>query len=332
MNPGERVNLRSVGDMNAAIQRNLWRIPADTSLVVGVPRSGLLAANLLALYLNLPITDVDGFLDGRLLAAGKRRLRMDDQRSPLQRGSRILVVDDCVSQGTEMAKVRERLRPVSHQYDITYLAVYSFPEGVHRVDLAFDVVPRPAAFEWSLFHSAVLGRACLDIDGVLCVDPTPDEDDDGENYSEFLANARPLMLPTTTVGTLVTSRLEHYRAATEAWLEEHDVAYNRLVMMDHSTADDRRRANRQAHFKAKVYRDTKALLFIESSPGLAHQIAQLAGKPVLAYGTGELAVPSLRDRVQVRVQRLGWHVRRVRRAPRKLASRLRSRGLKNRAK
>ena len=49
----------------------------------------------------------------------------------------------------------------------------------------------------------------MDIDGVLCADPTPEENDDGEKYRHFLLNAPPLFIPKVTIGTLVTSRLEN---------------------------------------------------------------------------------------------------------------------------
>ena len=38
------MHYRSISDMNDAIVRNLHRLPRDIDLVVGVPRSGILAA------------------------------------------------------------------------------------------------------------------------------------------------------------------------------------------------------------------------------------------------------------------------------------------------
>lgn len=63
----------------------------------------------------------------------------------------------------------------------------------------------------------------MDIDGVLCADPTPEENDDGEKYRHFLLNTPPLFIPKVTIGTLVTSRLEKYRPETEAWLQKNHV-------------------------------------------------------------------------------------------------------------
>ena len=58
------MNYRSVNDLNHCIVANLHRLPRDIDLVVGIPRSGVLAASLIALHLNLPLVDLDGFIEG----------------------------------------------------------------------------------------------------------------------------------------------------------------------------------------------------------------------------------------------------------------------------
>ena len=52
-------------------------------------------------------------------------------------------------------------------------------------------------------HHLWLASACVDIDGVLCIDPTAEENDDGPRYREFLSCAKPLYLPTVPVGALL---------------------------------------------------------------------------------------------------------------------------------
>lgn len=308
--------LRTIADMNSTILGHLSEVPPDVELVAGVPRSGLLAATMVALHLNLPLTDVEGLVEGRLLSAGKRPLRHGPTDGLLEESRHVLVVDDCVSQGTELARTRRLLAELPHRF--TFLAIYAFPGGAKRADLTFEIVPRPAAFEWSLFHSEVLKHVCLDIDGVLCRDATSVEDDDGERYREFLTSVEPLLRPTAPARALITSRLERYRPETEAWLAQHDVQYGELIMMDHPTAQERRRSARQAVFKAKAYQRTGALLFVESNPGQAHQIAQLSGKPVLAIATGQVERPTWQARLAVRAQRIRWWSRRLRRVPRKV--------------
>lgn len=317
---GTTVHVRTIADMNAAVVSNLHRIPSDVDLVVGIPRSGLLAATMVALHLNLPLTDLDGFLEGRIFTTGKRPLRKSASPSLDDRPLSVLVVDDVVSVGTEMDRVRHRMERDSSQHSYCYLAVFGFPGRPGRADLILEEVPRPMVFEWSFLHSTALDRVCLDIDGIICVDPTSEEDDGGDGYRRFLAEARPLFLPTATARALVTSRPESARAATMAWLERHGVTYRELHMMPDLAPGVKRRQADVASFKASVYGETDAVLFVESNPGLADMIAQQAGKPVLALTNNSVKKPSLIVKARLRWQAALWRVRRLRRAPKKVLS------------
>ncbi len=50
------MNYRNIDDLNHCILQHLSILPRDFDLIVGIPRSGMFPANLLALYLNLPVT------------------------------------------------------------------------------------------------------------------------------------------------------------------------------------------------------------------------------------------------------------------------------------
>jgi uncharacterized HAD superfamily protein len=82
------------------------------------------------------------------------------------------------------------------------------------------------------------------------------------------------------VGTLVTSRLERYRGITEEWLKANEIEYGRLVMLDLDTAEERRRLKAHAPFKARVFLDVGAALFVESEEWQARTIHLLTEKPV----------------------------------------------------
>ena len=47
------MNYRNIDDLNHCILQHLSILPRDFDLIVGIPRSGMFPANLLALYLNL---------------------------------------------------------------------------------------------------------------------------------------------------------------------------------------------------------------------------------------------------------------------------------------
>ena len=62
------INYRSIKDLNDTIKGSLSRVPKDICLIVGIPRSGLLAANLLALHLNLPLADIERLKEGKIIS------------------------------------------------------------------------------------------------------------------------------------------------------------------------------------------------------------------------------------------------------------------------
>ena len=112
------MNYRSVADLNEAIKRSITQLPQDLDIIVGIPRSGLLAANLLALYLDLPLADVEGLCKGRILATGRR---FDEKRIPdfSNKDLKVLVVDDSVNSGSQMEKVKKQIesaKPVSYTH------------------------------------------------------------------------------------------------------------------------------------------------------------------------------------------------------------------------
>jgi len=308
---------RSVADMNEVILRGLPRVPRDVDLVVGIPRSGLLAANMIALYMNRPLTDLKGLRDRRLLGKGKRKMP-GEGGDVFSTARKILIVDDCVSQGTEMRKARAFIQELGLTDKAVFLTVFSFPEHPDEADIALEIIPRPMCFQWSFLHTPELKFFALDIDGLICRDATKEEDDDGENYLRFLEHADPLLLPTHPVGWLVTSRLEKYREPTEAWLKKHGVEYGELIMLDVPTQADRERSGVHAEFKAEAYKRTGAILFVESCPKMAEDIAKLADLPTMCLTTNRLiGSPSMEAR-EITLLKQRHFVRRVKRGIKKI--------------
>src|ERR1700730_10208870 len=242
------MNYRSVADLDDQIVNWLGKLPSDIELIVGVPRSGMLVANLLALHLNLPMTDVEGLLQGRMIHAGAR-FQCNDMPALLSTKRRILVVDDSVLDGNQLKIVKERIESAGIHHDILYAAPYVAPGKEHHVDFFIEVLSLPRCFEWNLMHHKLfLENTCMDIDGVLCRDPKEADNDDGTKYECFVREAEPLYLPSHPVANLVTCRLEKYRAATDEWLTHHGVRYGRLFMMDYPDMAARRHAGSYASF------------------------------------------------------------------------------------
>lgn len=284
------MNFRTFDDMSSALTKKLNLVPRDVDLIVGIPRSGLIPANILALHLNLPLTDLDGLLSGRMLGKGRTRSHTK-QRVTVEECRKVLVIDDSLWTGKTIDMAKQKIDEANIPQEIIYAAVYVTENTKDKIDLYFDICPFPRMFEWNFMHHGYLENACIDVDGVLCADPTSQENDDGTKYLEFLENAQPLFLPTLPVGYLVTSRLEKYRPQTEAWLKKYGIEYQKLFMLNLPDGETRRALNCHATFKSRIYRQTKSIIFIESELKQAKDIAKYSNKPVLCIETRRLIYP-----------------------------------------
>ena len=274
------MNYKSVSDLSSDILQNIHRFPRDIDLIVGVPRSGLLVANLIALILNLQITDVDGLLSDHIISSGATKTRyLGGGIRHISECKKILVVEDTVYTGASLLSAKKRIEASHLSCEVLYFAAYVFPGKESLVDLYLQSLSGPRVFEWNLFHSGIIENSCVDIDGVLCVDPTEDENDDGERYRYFLEHAVPKIIPTRRIKCIVSSRLAKYRAETEKWLEKNHISYDKLFLLD-STAEERRTKGLHAVYKAEIYKQSNCNLFIESAASQAIRIHNDTGKPV----------------------------------------------------
>ena len=296
---------RNVRQINQCIVDNLHKIPPDVNLIVGVPRSGMVPALMLSLYLDLPLTDLQGLIDGRTMRGGDRTRHI-----PQAQERKALIVDDAIFTGKQFAEVRAEVTAANLDLEVLYCCVYARPDRVGEVDLYFEELPGEKwLFEWNKFNHGIVPSMCVDMDGVLCRDPLPEEDDDGERYLHFIRSAEPKFRPRRKLGWIVTSRLEKYRAETVAWLERHGIEYGELCMMNLPTLADRTPGKSIAH-KAKVYSETPSSLFVESTLGQSNEICRLTGRPVLCTQNGELIRSSGLRGAAGRFGRLWQRVRR----------------------
>lgn len=273
------MNYKNFSDLSADIRDNFHKIQSsDFDLIVGIPRSGMIPAYMIGLHLNAHITDLNGLLENKPLTKGITR-NSKKQISNAWDAEKILLVDDSVSSGLSMQETLKKI-PLQIQSKLTKLAIYSDKKNRKDVDIFFVYLPHPRIFEWNIFHHSITKNACLDIDGVLCVDPLETDNDDDQKYLDFIQNAPPLFIPSSKVFALVTSRLSKYRRETETWLKKYNIEYEHLIMLENTTAEERREKGLHAPHKANFYKNCKADLFIESDSNQAAKIAHLAKKPV----------------------------------------------------
>jgi uncharacterized HAD superfamily protein/orotate phosphoribosyltransferase len=279
------INTRTVADLDRVIRANLHKLPTDLSLVVGIPRSGMLPAGLIASYLNVPLTDLSGLLAGHLGGTGFRHLKADSKE---KKG--ILLVDDSIASGNEMRRVKAQIETARLECkEMYYLAVFGEAQSEGECDFVLESVPFPRIFSWNAVNSWVVQVACVDIDGLLCHDPSEEQNDDGPAYLEFLQTAPALYSCRYKIKHLVTSRLEKYRSATEEWCAKNGIEFENLHMVDLPSAKDRTLQGPQFHAiqKARVYKSLpETCLFLESAKWQAELISKYSGKSVLSIENG----------------------------------------------
>lgn len=264
------------------------RLDPETVGVLGIPRSGMLVASIIAQELDCHLGDVNAFAASGCTFMKPGR-RMNWQRDP---SGPIVVVDDSLYAGAAMdqAKLALRANPMMDAYyDYQFACLYLAPGMEHRVHYFERIVEPPRMFAWNWRHSDMLQWSMCDIDGVLCPDPTCAEED-ADGYLDHLKNAPLLFTPRRRIHTIITGRLEQHRAVTEQWLSLRRIDYDRLYMAPFSTMEQRR-AYTARRWKGETYASasTDVKLFIESDYQAADHIASIAkGRPVLCPIEGEV--------------------------------------------
>lgn len=296
------MNFVTYKDLNTDIISNMHRIPKNIDVVVGIPRSGLLVANIIALYLNKPLCDFDSFLEGKIYSSGTTKNK-DEWPKDFDAVHNVLIVEDSVCSGNSIKQAKNKYLETGAKKNLIWFAAYVYKCNTELVDLYLRTVDLPRAFEWNYLHITNLSYTCFDIDGILCEDPTEEQNDDGEKYREFLLNAPVKFLPTKEIGCIVTSRLEKYRTETEFWLKKYNIRYKKLFMMNIATAEERRMLGNHASFKANIYKEQKNMLFfIESEDCQAQVIAEKSGKTVFCPSTSAYYEDSFKQKMKVEIK------------------------------
>lgn len=271
-------------DTALALIHHRRKLPRQIDLVVGVPRSGMIPASMLATQLNAPLVDVDGLLAGRIYRHGSTK-RAPDLDKAMSEDRTVVIIDDTVGSGRAIRELRQAIAELGLKGRFFFCAVWGTVRTHPDVDCVMQAVDEDAVFPWNIMHHVVLAEACVDIDGVLCANPEEHESFEGRAYDQFLERAISLHRTSGKIGWLVTSRLEKHRQSTEAWLAAHEVEYENLVM-----ATPEEKADSPA-YKARVYEKTGAQIFIESEPEDAAIIATLSGRPVICIGSLKMVYP-----------------------------------------
>lgn len=269
-------------------------VPSSCQGIVGIARSGLFAATLMATTLNLPLFELSGQNKLRAVGSGSRTNGLTrHNRGPL------FVVDDSVYGGHAMNNAKRALR--YEGFEFLFAAVYVQPHVKHVVNYYSRLLPSPHLFEWNIFNNGIVhgnasdpvlrGGVGFDIDGVIC-EECPVSDLDTNAYRMWLKRAMPRSIPRLTdVPVLATGRIELFREETMEWMRRWNVRPRHLEMFQaESNSDPKRTSRAVAEHKAEQVKRHGLSLFIESDEYQARVINQIARKPVVCTSTGKVFV------------------------------------------
>lgn len=179
----------------------------DCDAVVGIARSGLLPASVLATMLHLPLFSCGK--DGSLTFCGRgtRSVNME-----FARPRKILLIDDTTASGGTLRRTATIVKSRWPASEVVTAAIY----GVRATaDITVRLYPGLHILEWNFFNAPWSDCIATDIDGVLI--------EDGRILQ------RPHRAP---VPVVVSARgMQHYEA-TARWLASVGITYRHLLMPD----------------------------------------------------------------------------------------------------
>jgi hypoxanthine phosphoribosyltransferase len=257
-------NPNFVSNVDMAADVDAWVKSFETryDLIVGVPRSGLMIATLIATKLGKPLSTTDNII-WRSKSVAPRPIK------------NILVVEDCVSTGKSLEAAVVKVRELYPDAVVHKGVLYATDRLKAGIDTYFGIINGIQIFQWNIMHYK-FGIIGFDMDGVLCEACSNDKDEDA--YLRFLTTARPYLIPEYEIDYIITSRLEKYRPQTEKWLKDNGVKYKNLIMWDLPDKSDRDGAGA---YKSKVINHIQIRYFIEDNVKFAEEIWKTTRIPCL---------------------------------------------------
>jgi len=248
----------------------------DADLIVGVERSGIIPATILALHRNIPFLTLNQYLTNDFA-------NYIDSKVEIGKIKNVLIIDDSISSGRTAQVIKERLKEErlynrGHivYFGGVYIAPNICPNGIYK--FYYKQIALPRMFEWNFQYNNNIRNSIWDIDGVIFKEPPVE--DNTEAYEAYLANPIPLYIPSMPIVGIVSGRLEKYRDITEKALKRYGIEYEFLELAQFDTIQERRK-NDMGAIKGNIYKESQANVFFESSKQQAKTIRQVSGKDVI---------------------------------------------------
>ena len=269
-----KINYVTNSEICEIVKKNLCKLPRDIDGVVAVPQYGMLSASIISNFLEKPLYTVESLADGNPFCGIKK-----------SSGNKYLIVFDFVDKANVVKKAKTSIKN-NAKIDDLYSVCVGCGNNVNGVDLAFETYNGITLYEPTFFSSSWVEQCIFGIEGVLCERPANEVSERNEElYLNYITNATPCFLPKSKVLALCTNRLLLYAKQTEKWLNENNVKYGTLWMLDFESVDSKfmkRNSSEYLNMKTVVYEKYKdALLFVESDWEESLRLFNNTGKPVL---------------------------------------------------
>ena len=229
------------------------KLPTHFDCVIGIPRNGLLFANIVASRLGLPLSTPTNFCRGEVWQS-KKAFKTTEYK-------KVLLLEDSLSiLSTQLTDNYLKLQTTFPSLQIDTASVFIEPNAIETVDYYGLAKYPPNIFEWNLLTACgVFGNLCTDLDGVLCKNGDPKQ---------------PYLIPKFPIQAIITARIENERLETEKWLANQGVKYGQLIMRPNLSVPN-------IDFKVKWLKQLNPFWFWESEHYEALKIHQKTGLPVL---------------------------------------------------
>lgn len=277
-------------------------VEPNTIGIIGVPRSGMIPASIVATHTNLPLFNISKSRGIVYTGGGFREnyLKYNDIYG------HYLLVDDSVCSGNQIIEIKKMIELLNRnnikkglpEIEVRYSVVYaSSPDFVDYYSVVHNKIH---IFEWNIFNNFCIegitpikclsGGCCLDWDGILNSDcdfkHTSNNEEDVVNWIKTVKPHR--WLPRLSkVPAIISFRLEKHRRYCLDWLEKWGIECNLLKLHPANTFEERDRNFDVAGYKGKFFKDSDYSLFFESCPVQSQIIANVACKPVCCPTNGK---------------------------------------------
>ena len=127
-----KIKFHTFQQMANIIKRNLYKLPNDIDLIVGVPRSGIIPAYIIALFLNKKVCSMNEFINNLSPLNGDRILEDVEIK-------KVLIVDDSISTGSALNKNKKLIQDLKldKKYNIEYCCVFATSDSKTMIDYYF---------------------------------------------------------------------------------------------------------------------------------------------------------------------------------------------------